>query len=77
MIQPQDMFIGREMLKIGKIKVMNKFAENNPERLKEFALKLNELYDEYHPNLYLIDEVYAGVDLILTGIVKKLKEDEI
>jgi Holliday junction resolvasome RuvABC endonuclease subunit len=56
---------------------MNKFAENNPERLKAFAVQLEELMDEFHPNIYLIDEVYAGVELILTGIQKKLKEDEI
>jgi hypothetical protein len=55
---------------------MNKFAENNPERLKAFVFQLNELIDEYHPNLYLIDEVYDGVNMILDGIKKKL-EDEI
>jgi len=55
---------------------MNKFAENNPQRLKEFAAKLQELHDEYHANLYLIDEVYDGIDMILDGIKKKL-EDEI
>jgi hypothetical protein len=55
---------------------MNKFAENNPQRLKEFAIKLNELYDEYHANIYLIDEVYDGLNVMLDGIKKKL-EDEV
>jgi len=53
---------------------MNKFAENNPKRLKEFTRKLQELYDEYHPNLYLIDEVYDGMIMILDGIKNKLED---
>ena len=52
---------------------MNKFAENNPQRLKEFAAKLNELYDEYHPNLYLIDEVHDGIQMISNAIKKEIE----
>ena len=36
---------------------MTKFEFNNPTRLKEFLKQLNELVDEFHPNIYLMDDV--------------------
>jgi Holliday junction resolvasome RuvABC endonuclease subunit len=57
-----------------EIKVMTKFEENNPEQLKEFLLKLQYLYDEYHPNLYTIDQVYEGVQMITDAIRKQLEK---
>lgn len=47
---------------------MSKFEENNPERLREFLDKLNELYDEYHPNLYTNDGVCFGINTIIDAV---------
>jgi hypothetical protein len=43
---------------------MNKFSENHPEKLDEFIKQLNLLVDEFHPNLYLLDGVFEGLDKI-------------
>lgn len=53
---------------------MSKFEENNPEQLEEFLLKLQYLYDEYHPNLYTLDQVYEGVQMITSAIRKQLEK---
>ena len=53
---------------------MTKFEENNPEQLEEFLLKLQYLYDEYHPNLYTMDKVYEGVQMIVSEIRKQLEK---
>lgn len=53
---------------------MKKFEENDPEQLKEFLLKLQYLYDEYHLNLYTIDQVYEGMQLITSAIRKQLNK---
>jgi alpha-L-fucosidase len=53
---------------------MNKFEENNPEQLKEFLKQLNELVDEFHPNIYLIDEVSEGLEKIDKAIKKELSK---
>ena len=53
---------------------MTKFEENNPEQLKEFLLKLQYLHDEYHPNLYTLDQVYEGVQMITSAIRKQLEK---
>ena len=60
-----------------KIKVMTQFKENNPERLKEFIHKFRLLIDEFHPNIYLLDDVFEGVEKIEETIKKKLYEKEI
>ena len=52
---------------------MNKFAENNPKRLKEFIVQLDELIDEFHSNIYLLDGVYDGVNMIIDAVQEKLK----
>ena len=53
---------------------MKKFEENNPERLKEFLKRLNELVDEFHPNIYLLDKVSRGVMEIEIGISDELNK---
>jgi hypothetical protein len=53
---------------------MTKFEENNPEQLKEFLLKLQFLYDEYHADLYTIDPVYEGIKMITAAVRKQLEE---
>jgi hypothetical protein len=52
------------------------FEENNPKRLQEFLIELDKLVDEYHPNIYLIDGVFEGIETAKKAIRKKL-EDEI
>jgi hypothetical protein len=43
---------------------MSKFKENHPEQLDEFTKQLNLLVDEFHPNLYLLDGLFEGLDKI-------------
>lgn len=53
---------------------MNKFEENNPKRLQEFLIELDKLVDEYHPNIYLIDGVFEGIETAKKAIRKKLED---
>ena len=53
------------------------FEANDPERLKQFLKQFNELIDEFHPNIYLLDGVFEGVEKIEETIKKKLYEKEI
>lgn len=43
---------------------MSKFTENRPEKLDEFMKQLDLLVDEFHPNIYLLDGVFEGLDKI-------------
>jgi hypothetical protein len=52
---------------------MTQFEENNPEQLRKFISELRHLVDEFHPNIYLIDGVFEGVDMIEKAIDEKLK----
>lgn len=53
---------------------MNQFKENNPERLREFLRQLNDLVDEFHPNIYTIDKVFNGLEIIEIGISEELNK---
>jgi alpha-L-fucosidase len=53
---------------------MTKFEENNPEQLKEFLKQLNELVDEFHPNIYLMDDVSEALEKIDKAIKKELSK---
>ena len=53
---------------------MTKFEENNPERLQEFLRQLNYLVDDFHPNIYLIDKVDDGLQLIDTAIKEEINK---
>jgi len=53
---------------------MTKFEENNPEQLKEFIKQFRMLMDEFHPNTYLIDDVWVGARTIEIAIENKLNE---
>ena len=55
---------------------MTKFEENNPERLREFLRQLVDLVDEFHPNIYTIDKVFDGLDLIEKGISEELNKSQ-
>ena len=37
---------------------MSEFEENKAERLDEFRMKLNMLYDEYHADVYKNDKLF-------------------
>ena len=55
---------------------MTKFEFNNPTRLKEFLKQLNELVDEFHPNIYLMDDVSEALEKIDKAIKKELSKDK-
>jgi hypothetical protein len=55
---------------------MTEFEENNPEQLKLFLTKLNELVDEFHPNIYLLNGVFKGVQTIEIAILNELNKDK-
>ena len=57
-------------------KVMTEFEENHPKQLNEFLTKLNELVDEYHPNIYLIDSVFKGLMTIEIAILDELNKNK-
>ena len=54
---------------------MSEFKENNPVQLREFLKRLNELVDDFHPNIYLLDKVFDGVRIITVGILDELNKD--
>jgi hypothetical protein len=56
-----------------KERVWNNIHKND---LKEFHSKLNDLVDEYHPHIYLIDDVFKGLDIIGIGILDELNRDK-
>jgi len=55
---------------------MTKFEENNPEQLRAFLKQLNELVDEFHPNIYLLKGVFRGVQTIEIAILNELNKDK-
>ena len=55
---------------------MKEFEANNPEQLKLFLKQLNELVDEFHPNIYLIDGVFKGIQTIEIAILNELNKDK-
>ena len=55
---------------------MTEFEENNPEQLKAFLEKLNRLVDEFHPNIYLLNGVFKGVQTIEIAILDELNKDK-
>jgi hypothetical protein len=55
--------------------VMKEFEENNPEQLKLFLTKLKYLVDDFHHNIYLLDGVFEGIELIDKTIKKQLNKE--
>jgi Holliday junction resolvasome RuvABC endonuclease subunit len=58
-----------------KLKVMSEFEENNPEQLKKFVSELTDLIDKYHPNIYLLDDVFVGVNQIYKTIREEINKE--
>jgi hypothetical protein len=40
------------------------FERNKPARIDEFIMKLSRLYDNYHAELYLKDDVFRGIEAV-------------
>jgi hypothetical protein len=55
-------------------KVMTEFEENQPQQLREFLTKLNELIDDYHHDIYLIDNIFKGLKTIEVAISDELNK---
>lgn len=55
---------------------MTEFEENHPKQLKEFLKRLTMLVDEFHPNLYLIDDVFIGMGIIEIAVNEELNKDK-
>lgn len=51
------------------------FEENNPAQLKLFLERLNRLVDEFHPNIYLLNDVFRGVQTIEIAVLNELNKD--
>ena len=56
-------------------KVMTEFEENHPQQLKEFLTKLNELVDDYHHDIYLINNIFKGIRIIEIAILDELNNE--
>jgi len=56
---------------------MTKFEFNNPTRLKEFLKQLNELVDEFHPNIYTLSGVFQGIQTIEIAILNELNKEKL
>jgi len=55
---------------------MAEFEENNPEQLKLFLERLNLLVDEFHPNIYTLNNVFKGLQTIYVAIADELNKDK-
>jgi hypothetical protein len=53
---------------------MTQFEENNPIQLRKFLTKLNELIDDYHHDIYLIDGIFEGFKTIEVAILDELNK---
>ena len=51
---------------------MSQFEENNPEQLRKFLTEFRMLIDEYHPNIYTMNDLFKGVNIIEIAILDKL-----
>jgi uncharacterized protein YoxC len=58
-----------------ELNVMSEFEENNPAELREFLRRLNELVDDFHPNIYLLDKVFNGVRTIEVAVLDELNKN--
>ena len=56
---------------------MTEFGAKHKSYLKAFLKQLNELVDEYHPEIYLMDEVFEGLEKIEKAIKNELKKENL
>ena len=53
------------------------FNSNTPGRIDQFIKELHTLLDEYHPELYLKDGVYAGIEAVkIAALGEDTAQDE-
>ena len=55
---------------------MTEFGAKHKLYLKAFLKQLNDLVDEYHPEIYLMDEVFEGLEKIEKAIKNELRKDK-
>jgi Holliday junction resolvasome RuvABC endonuclease subunit len=55
---------------------MNEFEVNHPKRLKEFLTQLDDLIEEFHPNICLMDKLFEGVNIVREELKKELNKDQ-
>jgi hypothetical protein len=55
---------------------MNEFEKNRIPRLEEYRNKLNELYEEYHAEVYLNDDIFKKSIELGNEILKEILEVE-
>ena len=55
---------------------MNEFEKNRIPRLEEYRNKLNELYEEYHAEVYLNDDIFKKSIELGKEILKEILEVE-
>jgi hypothetical protein len=56
---------------------MTEFGAKHKLYLKAFLKQLNELVDEFHPNIYLIDGVFKGIQTIAIAISDELNKEKL
>jgi hypothetical protein len=49
----------------GMLNEASEFDTNKPARIKEFIIALNRLVDEYHSELYLNDDLFAAISMVI------------
>ena len=49
----------------GMLSEASEFDMNKPARIKEFIIALNRLVDEYHSELYLNDDLFAAISMVI------------
>jgi hypothetical protein len=53
---------------------MSEFKENDPKQLLLFLGKLNEVVEEFHPIIYLLDDVFKGIQIIEIAVLDELNK---
>ena len=54
----------------------SEFAKAHLEKINEFYAKFDDLLNEYHPNLYLMNGVYRGAEKIKWALLDELNKDK-
>ena len=54
----------------------SEFTKAHSEKINEFYAKFNDLLEEYHPNLYLMNRVYSGAETIKWALLDELNKDK-
>jgi hypothetical protein len=55
----------------------SEFDMNKPARIKEFIIALNKLVDEYHAELYLNDDLFAAIEMVIKAAKEEAMNSEL